>query len=198
MRQNQHVQDPNGRSNGIRIWRMVLVIALVLGTIHFTFGGSPILPAPPVVLAAGAPCIDGGPAGGSYVAHVCFTDPADGSTFGTSPFTANLSITATSGTLPAVKSLRFYLTKVASTSHNSLTTDFVAPWTVQIPTTRYVAGSYRLESTVAFADGFTTTYNSVIVQINSGVTVAPHSNGSWSPSATGRVGCPERMLWVLS
>lgn len=169
-----------------RVWRIFVVIALILGTVDYAVGSGsvPLLQAAPMVLPVGTPCVDSGPAGGSYVARVCITDPADGSTFGIAPVTANATVTAVSGTLPVISSLRFYFPKYDDPGHSALTTDFASPWTVQIPTTRYKAGAYRLETTVAFADGFITSFNSVYMQLNSGVINTPHSDGSWSPATS--------------
>jgi len=154
-------------SRSYRYWATLACFLLIIASIHY-------IPAahPKSALAAGTPCIDNGPTGGAYVAHVCFTTPADGAVLSASPATISVAVSAASGTLPVISRVKFYFTITTSTSHSEILSDFASPYTMQLPTTRWVKGNYRLEATVEFADGYTTTtYALLMITLNNGVNV---------------------------
>src|SRR5687767_11385215 len=87
--------------------------------------------------AAGAECHTSGPVSGAYVVNVCITVPVDNAVV-----SGNTTVTATVdvlGTNPGVQKLLFYL------GGEYLLTDYAAPYTFVIPTTKYVDGTRLLE-----------------------------------------------------
>ena len=161
-------------------WLIAALMVLLLATNLQT------LPASTVYAQTTAqPCIDQGPTGGAYVAHVCFTAPGDTGTYA-GDVNTSLTVTATSGALPAVKSVRFYYAKSTSTGRSSLLTDFASPWGLAIPTAHWKDGLYRIEAVVDFADGFsTTTYARIMMTFQNGVTADVRTDGSWTPKTSG-------------
>jgi hypothetical protein len=136
------------------------------------------------VFAAGTPCIDIGP--GTYVARLCITAPADGATLRGS-VTTTVTVTSVSGTMPAIENVRQYLNRTSSGSTSTLATDYAAPYSLQVPTERFVDGEYRLEAAVEFADGYTNRSGAkprLIVTLSNGVTTAPHTRGTWTPKTS--------------
>ncbi len=158
---------------------MMLTILVLLASLQIVPGGYD------TALAAGTPCVDQTSKSGTYIARTCLTAPADGVTL-SGVVTANVSVTAISGTLPSIRNVRFYVTRSSSTSHSSFTTDYLQPFTAQIPTARFADATYKVEANVTFADGFTTSlYATTINGFANGVSSAPHSNGSWAPASSG-------------
>jgi uncharacterized protein YgiM (DUF1202 family) len=160
----------------------LFLLLVILSTSVQVLPGAPF--AQPV-LAAGTPCVDDGPSGGSYVARLCFTSPADGSTISAAEFTANVTVTSVVGTLPPITKVQFYLNVSTGVTHPSFMTDYLAPWTARVPVTHWRDRTYRLDARVTFSDNFTSTYANVIVGFATGTTQDQHSNGSWSPATSG-------------
>lgn len=170
-------------------WVMILVVLLVVGS----FPLLDLLPAPavseaaavPTPLPAGVPCVDSQPTGASYVARVCITAPADGATLTADPSTLTATVTAASGTMPAVDHVLFYLQRANIGTHPSLMSDYASPWMVQIPTTHYKDGGYRLDAKVVFANNDETPdYATIYVTFQTGTTADQHSDGSWTPKTS--------------
>jgi hypothetical protein len=168
-----------GRSRWLLTALVLLLLAPNLQTVS---------PTPVAAQTASQPCATQAPSSGAYVARVCFTTPADGATLrGNVP--ATVTVTASSGVLPAISHVRFFLTRSTSTSPSTLLTDYANPWTVTIPTSHWRDGAYRLEARVRFSDGFETTdpatYARLNVTLSNGVIADQHTNGSWAPKTSG-------------
>ena len=104
-----------------------LSLALILALL----GGLAL--APMRVRAAG--CTTSGPASGAYTITLCMTNPADGATVtGVQPVTATVTL---SGSLPSLQWLAFYL------DGQNLLSDYVSPYTFNLPSDRFVDGAAR-------------------------------------------------------
>jgi len=144
------------------------------------------LPTIPVASAqTSTPCVDQGPSGGSYVARVCITAPGAGATL-SGVVGSTVTVTAASGTLPAINRVKFYLTRGTTGTPSTMLNDFASPWSVQIPTYRWRDGpTFRIEANVYFADGFiTSSYAKIFVALANGVSEDPHTDGSWTPKTS--------------
>src|SRR5947207_10867977 len=88
------------------------------------------------VHSAGMACQTSSPVSAAYTITVCFTEPLDGATIsGLQTVTATATST---GASPGVRSLIFYV------GGQYLLTDYQAPYTFTLPTTRWVDGNQTL------------------------------------------------------
>ena len=171
------------RAHRYPVWfSLVLSLILLLGNFPELAGPVPFTIVPQAAAAQGTPCVDN--AAGSYTSRTCITAPADGSTVSGS-VTANVSVTAVNGSMPAVNQMYFYLTSIGYPTAQKIATDFASPYTMNIPTERWVDGTYLLEVNVLFKDGATTSVKaSVALNLANGTAAAPHTQGSWSPKTS--------------
>jgi hypothetical protein len=127
------------------------------------------------------PCVEN--AVGSSVIRLCIIAPSDGAILsGAAPIQA--SVTAVSGSLPPVQWVRFFFSPTSSPSTNLIGTSFAEPYTMQLPTHRWVDGEYRLQSEVLFESGAGLGMPVVYLSLANGVTVPPASDGSWTPATS--------------
>ena len=144
-----------------------LSLALILALL----GGLAL--APMRVRAAG--CTASGPASGAYTITLCITNPADGATVtGVQPVTATVTL---SGSLPSLQWLAFYL------DGQNLLSDYVSPYTFNLPSDRFVDGARVLAVEARTRDGFVSQRASVNLSFSNGVTQPPVNNRSFTPSA---------------
>jgi calcineurin-like phosphoesterase family protein len=160
--------------------RRAIVLAMILAILATPLHVSSPLP----VLAAGPACTTSGPTSGAYTAAVCL------STSGTTTLSGNVTVTTTvsaaTGSLPAITRVDGKIVKgTVSNTLSHVLADFAAPYTYTLPTARWTDGIYRLYTVVNFADGFVAVMPMVQVTFANGVTVAPVSNGSWTPYSVG-------------
>jgi chitodextrinase len=124
--------------------------------------------------AQAAVCQSSGPAGGAYTVQVCFTAPADGSSAtGDQTVTATATVT---GTNPGIRRMTFYM------NGGYLLTDYQAPYTFVIPTTKFVDGAYTVEAEAWMRDGFISDRASVGINFANGITTPPTNGNQWSPT----------------
>ena len=156
----------------------VLMLLAFMAPLHL------LSPVSSAAAAASTACATGGPASGAYTAQVCLTVSGKNSLTGNATLTTTIS--AVSGTMPAVPKVEGKIIKgVPTNSASSVLSDYAAPFTFTLPTARWTDGTYQLFSITTFADG--TIVNSPFMQFTfaNGVTVAPSSNGSWTPYSVG-------------
>ncbi len=126
--------------------------------------------------AASSPgCATSGPSGGSYTVTVCFTSPADGDTL-TGSETVSASVT-TSGTSPGVSKLLFYL------SGEYVLTDYEAPYTFVMPTSKWVDGSKTLSVQAVMRDGYISDSAQVATTFSNGVTTVGKNPNHFAPTS---------------
>jgi chitodextrinase len=124
--------------------------------------------------ARAAVCQSSGPAGGAYTVQVCFTAPADGSSAtGDQTVTATATVT---GTSTGIRRMTFYI------NGGYLLTDYQAPYTFVIPTTKFVDGSYTVEVEAWMRDGFISDRASVGMNFANGITTPPTNGNQWTPT----------------
>ena len=125
---------------------------------------------PDVGLAA-SPCRTSG--GGSYQVTVCLTAPTDGATVaGVQTVATTVSFT---GSSPGVRRAVFYL------NGEYLLTDVSSPYTFELPTSRWVDGTYLLEAELLLRDGFVSSRASVDLTFANGVTTPPVNTNTFNP-----------------
>jgi hypothetical protein len=110
-------------------------------------------------------CQDSSPTG-AYTIRVCFTGPDDGSTVsGTVPVSATVAVV--SGTSPGIRRMVFSL------GGGYLLTDYSAPYSFKLRTTRWVDGSYSLTVQALLRDGNVTDDIGVSLTFTNGTTTPP-------------------------
>ncbi|HLU36885.1 MAG TPA: metallophosphoesterase, partial [Thermomicrobiales bacterium] len=134
------------------------------------------------LLAQNQPCVTTNVS--SSTIQTCITAPSSGATLN-GDVTISASVTATSGGLPSIDTVRWYLTPASQSGSTLIATEYQTPWTLQLPTNRWVDGQYRLGVNVVFKSGSSTSTAQIPVTLNNGVSTAPGSNGSWSPVNVG-------------
>src|SRR5437016_2376069 len=123
------------RSRGLRLVAPAVVGALVVAS---------FLTAVPAMAAP--TCSSSGP--GTYTATVCISSPETGATVSGLP-TVSATVSVTSGG-PSVQRMIFSL------AGSYLLTDFNAPFTFILPTTKFADGTRTLSVQALMRDGFTT------------------------------------------
>lgn len=112
---------------------------------------------------AAATCASSGPS--SYTVTVCISAPTAGaSVTGDVAVAADVTIT---GASPGVQRLQFSL------DGGYLVTDFVAPFTFQLPSANWVDGSHQLAAHALLRDGFTSANTTLTLTFANGVTQPP-------------------------
>jgi chitodextrinase len=121
-------------------------------------------------------CTSSGP--GTYTATVCITSPATGATVSDLPtVTATVDVTAGG---PGVRRMIFSL------AGSYLITDFTAPFTFILPTTKFADGTRTLSVQALMRDGFTTAPTSISLTFSNGLTKPPVNHNTFTP----RTGTP--------
>src|SRR5260370_7693 len=126
------------------------------------------------VFAAGTECQSSSPESGAYTVTVCITNPLDGAVV-----SGNTSVTATvnvTGTNPGVQKLEFYL------GGQYVLTDYSAPYTFIIPTTKFVDGSRLLEVEAVMRDSFTSSNAGLNLTFHNGITEVPQNTNTFPPT----------------
>jgi chitodextrinase len=126
------------------------------------------------VQAQSAGCATSSP-GSSYSVTVCLTAPTGGSTLtGNATVTATVSVT---GSSPGIQRVVFYL-------NNQYTlTDYQTPYTFNLPTTKWIDGSYSIAVEARMRDAFITQRGSQTVAFSNGITSPPVNTNQFQPSA---------------
>src|SRR4029078_4919022 len=173
------------RDNRLNLHPIAAVRRAVLFVLLMTALVAPLhLPSPMPAAAAGAACTRSGPASGTSTATVCLS--TSGSTTLAGNVTVTTTVAAATGTLPAISRVDSKIVKgTVSSTLSHVLADFAAPYTYTLPTARWTDGIYRLYAVANFADGFVATMPMLQVNFANGVTVAPVSNGSWTPYSVG-------------
>lgn len=131
--------------------------------------------------ASAAVCSSSGPAGGAYTVDLCIDTPApDAVLTGNATVTASATVT---GANPGIQRYVFYL------AGEYLLTEFGAPVDFEIPTPKFVDGTYALEVEALMRDGFVTGRTAMNVTLSNGVTSPPVNTNTFTPS-TGRPAGP--------
>jgi hypothetical protein len=105
--------------------------------------------------------------------ELCIDNPADG-TVVAGLATVDASITL-SGFPPHVNKLQFYL------DNNYLLTDFTAPYHFEVPSDKFVDGTYNLSVEAVLGDGTVTQRTVINLTFSNGVTVPPVNTNSFTP-----------------
>jgi len=176
MRSPRHAR--RGDQARVPVWvRLFLIIAIASST----FQVGPI--GPEDLFAQNAPCVQEGQS--SWQANICITSPGPGATL-SGDATINVTVGTVSGTPPAVKRVKSYFTRTTTSSMATLASDYEYPWTLTLPTTRWVDATYRIDILVEFENGYTTDDPArIVVTLANGVKTAPSSGGSWQPKSAG-------------
>lgn len=147
----------------------VLLAFVVLVTLTVTPSQKP-------VLATGNNCLTNTGSSGFYTITTCITVPADGAILnGTQTVTATA---VPNGASPGIAKLIFYL------NGEYLLTDYQAPYTFTLPTTKWVDGIYTLAVTTLMKDGYTSQpASSIDVTFNNGITTPPTNTNSFTPTS---------------
>ena len=125
--------------------------------------------------AAGAECHTSGPVSGTYVVTVCIASPqADAVVSGNAMITATVSVT---GAPIGVQKLLFYL------DGEYLLTDYAAPYTFVIPTTKFVDGTRLLEVEAKMRDGTTYGRGAINLTFNNSITQPPENTNDFTPTS---------------
>lgn len=111
---------------------------------------------------------------GAYSVTICLQGPAPNATLiGPSSVAATVS---TTGTAPAVKKVVFSLGSAYVLS------DFQAPYSFTLPTTKWADGLYALKATATMTDGFASGATSESVTLANGITRPALGTGTFTPS----------------
>jgi hypothetical protein len=153
------------RSRGLRLVAPAVVGALVVAS---------FLTAVPAMAAP--TCSSSGP--GTYTATVCISSPETGATVSGLP-TVSATVSVTSGG-PSVQRMIFSL------AGSYLLTDFNAPFTFILPTTKFADGTRTLSVQALMRDGFTTASTSISLTFSNGLTTPPVNHNTFTP----RTGTP--------
>ena len=130
---------------------------------------------PKAAAAVGPECHTGGPASGAYVVTVCFETPLDNAVV-----SGNTSVNAKVdwvGSSPGVQKLIFYL------GGEYLITDYSSPYTIVIPTTKFIDGSRPLEVEVYMRDSTVIGRAAINLTLNNGLTQPPVNTNDFTPTS---------------
>jgi chitodextrinase len=156
------------RGSGTRVPRrgwLLLASALLLASLALLTS----------VAARAASCMASGPAAGSYTVTVCIGNPSDGATVtGDTQTTATISVT---GTSPGIQRVMFYL------DGEYLLTDFQAPYSLTLPSDRFVDGARTLEAETLMRDGFVSERASIALVFQNGTTSPPPTATGFTPTS---------------
>ena len=131
-----------------------------------------LVPAPSAAAAACSDFTNGTP---SYTVRVCLTAPADGATL-TGDTAVTATVTAVAGTSPGVQRVVFSL------DGQYLLTDFTAPYTFTLPTSKFVDGPRVLAADALLRDGSTTAPDaSISATFSTGTTTPPVNPATFVP-----------------
>ncbi|HEY3476835.1 MAG TPA: Ig-like domain-containing protein, partial [Anaerolineales bacterium] len=156
--------DRRGRRGLSGFLAKILLISLVMGMFQIP------------VSAAGTECSTSGPVSAVYSVTVCITAPADAAIVsGVQNVTTTVTVT---GTNPGVAKLIFYLDGAY------LLTDFQAPFSFKLPTTKWVDAIRTLEVEARMRDTFISTRASISLDFVNGIIVPPVNTNTFTP-ATG-------------
>ena len=125
--------------------------------------------------ALGTECSTSSSPGAVYLVTVCLASPADNATVsGNTSISATVSVT---GTNPGVQKLLFYL------GGEYLLTDYAAPYTFVIPTTKFVDGTRLLEVEAKMRDGLTYGRGAITLTFVNGIVQPPVNTNSFTPAS---------------
>ena len=148
-------------------YRLLVVITVLSSLI--------LAPVQKTVSASGAECHAGSPVSGAYLVTVCIESPVDGAVV-----SGDTSVTITydvAGANPGIQKLLFYL------GGQYLLTDYAAPYTFVIPTTKFVDGSRLLEAEVHMRDTEVIGRAAVNLTFNNGITETPVNTNDFTPAS---------------
>jgi hypothetical protein len=127
------------------------------------------------VAKAASACVSSLPPTGAYTVSICLTAPADGATLaGGVAVTATVAVT---GTNPGVQRMVFYL------SGAYLLTDYQSPYSFNLPTTRWVDGTYSIEVEALMRDAFITQRAGANVVFHNNISTPPVNTRQFTPTA---------------
>lgn len=124
--------------------------------------------------AHAAVCQTSGPTSGAYSVTVCIDGPIPGATL-VGPTTVSSTVTL-AGSAPAVKKVAFSLGAAYVLS------DFEAPYTFTLPTTKWGDGLYALKASATMTDGFTTSSTGENVTLANGLAQPALNAGTFTPT----------------
>src|SRR5690349_4287416 len=146
-----------------RLLTQIVLISLVIGSFQVP------------VHAAGNACHTSSPSSAAYAVTVCITVPADGVTIsGVKNITATVAVNPP-GANPGVAKLTFYL------GGTYLLTDFLTPFSFELPTTKWADGNRLLEVEALMKDNFSSQRASISLTFNNGITQPPTNNNHFTP-----------------
>ncbi|HSM38313.1 MAG TPA: right-handed parallel beta-helix repeat-containing protein, partial [Candidatus Limnocylindrales bacterium] len=123
---------------------------------------------------AGNACTDSSPNSGGYTVTVCITSPASGASLvGDTQVTATVSV---NGSSPGLRKMIFWL------GSDYLLTDYQAPFTFTLETTRWADGQRTLLAEAHMRDGFVSDPGAVSTLFANGISQPPPNTGQWTPT----------------
>src|SRR3954463_11654644 len=129
----------------------------------------------PASAQAANQCQASSPVSGAYTVTACLSQPTAGATVtGDRTTTATVS---TVGTAPGVQKLVFYVDGVYTL------TDYEAPYSFALPSTRWGDGSHTVEVEAVMRDGFVSLRGGATVTFNNGITQPPPNTRQFTPTA---------------
>ena len=167
----------------VPMWRRLLVLATCLGLV--TSGGSfdntwPLSRPGAFAAQGSADCVLSGPENGAYVAQVCISAPANGSTI-SGDTTVAAEITIEQGVAPSIRHVQFLFASSTAPRTSPLFRDYTEPFSFILPTERWRDRESVLEVEVMFDDTFTTSRASIEVTLDNGISVPASGTGRWEP-----------------
>lgn len=178
---NERIRSDQGR--GLQRWRLLCcVVAVVVVNLAWALRTTTVSAvSAPAVTANLNECQTSGPTNGSYSITVCITEPASGTQL-TGPQTVTIT-TSTTGSSPGIRRVVTYI------DGQGLLTDFSAPYTFILPTTKWPDGTHVIEAEALLRDGFVTTRAGSDVVFANGITSTPINTATFVP-ATGNTPVP--------
>src|SRR3954466_5133160 len=129
----------------------------------------------PAGAEAATQCQASSPPSAAYSVSVCLSQPTAGAAV-----TGDLTTTATvstTGAAPGTQKLVFYVDGVYAL------TDYEAPYSFALPSTRWGDGSHTVEVEAVMRDGFVSLRGGATVTFNNGITQPPPNTRQFTPTA---------------
>lgn len=154
----------------MKIFRTAALIFIFLGSFM-----NPVMNSATLLNAQTSGCTTSSPTNKAYAATICFSIPVDGMTLiGDATVTATLMVT---GAIPGVRRFIFYLDDAY------LLTDYQKPYTLILPTAKWVDGNHSLSVEAVLRDSFLTQPATISVNFQNGISTPQVNTNQFQPSS---------------